>query len=165
MHQSQQISGFAELDLSPEMLQTLERAKYLHPSPVQAGVIPVALEGKDVVGQAQTGTGKTAAFVIPIVEMLDIETKCPDPQSIILVPTRELAVQVHDEFVKLAEGLPIHCTAVYGGAPIRRRTDDCVRTFAKSFDLPPYRCASINCGAVNWQTLRQLYKLVVNLHG
>ena len=90
---------------------------------MQAGVIPVALDGHDVLGQAQTGTGKTAAFVIPILELVDIETRCPDPQAIILVPTRELCVQVHDEFVKLAYGLPISCTALYGGTPIRRQIE------------------------------------------
>jgi len=116
---SQPKTGFEELDLSPEMHNALRRAGYTDPTPVQAGVIPVALDGKDVVGQAQTGTGKTAAFVIPIIEMLDIESKCPDPQAIILVPTRELAVQVHDEFMKLAHGLPIRCAAIYGGTPIR----------------------------------------------
>lgn len=116
-------TGFEKLDLSPEMQRALRRAKYEDPTPVQAGVIPVALEGQDVVGQAQTGTGKTAAFVIPIVELLDIETKCPDPQAIILVPTRELAVQVHDEFEKLAHGLPIRCAAIYGGTPIRRQIE------------------------------------------
>jgi len=119
----QAVSGFDQLDLSPEMLQALKRAKYVTPSPVQAGVIPVALEGADVVGQAQTGTGKTAAFVIPMVEMLDIESNCPDPQAVILVPTRELAVQVHDEFNKLAHGLPIRCAAIYGGTPIRRQIE------------------------------------------
>lgn len=120
---SQPATGFEQLDLSPEMLRALRRAEYIDPTPVQAGVIPVALDGQDVVGQAQTGTGKTAAFVIPIIEMLDIETKCPDPQAIILVPTRELAVQVHDEFMKLAHGLPIRCAAIYGGAPIRRQIE------------------------------------------
>ena len=121
------MSGFEQLDLSPEVLRALERAKYFDPSPVQAGVIPVALEGKDVVGQAQTGTGKTAAFVLPILEMLDLETKCPDPQAVILVPTRELAVQVHDEFVKLAHGLPVTCAALYGGTPIRRQINQLQR--------------------------------------
>lgn len=116
-------SGFEKLDLSREMLQSLERAKYFEPSPVQAGVIPVALDGHDVLGQAQTGTGKTAAFVIPILELVDIETRCPEPQAIILVPTRELCVQVHDEFTKLAYGLPISCTALYGGTPIRRQIE------------------------------------------
>ena len=105
------------------MLRALRRAKYETPTPVQAGVIPVALEGFDVVGQAQTGTGKTAAFVIPILELLDLESDCPDPQAIMIVPTRELAMQVHDEFTKLAHGLPVHCAAIYGGTPIRRQIE------------------------------------------
>lgn len=116
-------SGFDKLDLSPEMRKALRRALYQDPTPVQEGVIPAALDGLDIVGQAQTGTGKTAAFVIPIVEVLDIETKCPDPQALMLVPTRELAVQVHDEFNKLAHGMPIRCTAIYGGTPIRRQIE------------------------------------------
>lgn len=104
-------------------MRALKRASYVDPSPVQAGVIPVALEGHDVIAQAQTGTGKTAAFVIPILELLDIESKAPEPQAIILVPTRELCVQVHDEFNKLAEYLPIRCAAIYGGTPIRRQIE------------------------------------------
>lgn len=114
-------SGFEKLDLSPEMLRSLKRAEYFEPSPVQAGVIPAALDGHDVLGQAQTGTGKTAAFAIPIIELVDIESRCPDPQALILVPTRELCVQVHDEFMKLARGIPVKCTALYGGSPIRRQ--------------------------------------------
>jgi ATP-dependent RNA helicase DeaD len=120
---SQPSSGFEKLDLSPEMLTALRRAEYLEPTPVQAGVIPAALDRIDVVGQAQTGTGKTAAFVIPILEVLDIESTCTDPQALILVPTRELAIQVHDEFNKLAHGMPIRCAALYGGAPIRRQIE------------------------------------------
>ena len=103
------------------MLRSLNRAEYFEPSPVQAGVIPAALDGQDVLGQAQTGTGKTAAFAIPIIEMVDIESKCPDPQALMLVPTRELCIQVHDEFNKLAYDTPVKCVALYGGAPIRRQ--------------------------------------------
>ena len=116
-------SGFEELDLSPEMLRSLKRAEYWEPSPVQAGVIPVALDGHDVLGQAQTGTGKTAAFAIPIIELVDIETRSPEPQAIILVPTRELCVQVHDEFMKLAYGTPVKCIALYGGTPLRKQVN------------------------------------------
>ncbi len=100
-------------------MRALRRADYKEPTPVQSGVIPAALDGIDVVAQAQTGTGKTAAFIIPILELVDLETTCPDPQAIMLVPTRELAIQVHDEFTKLAYGQSIHCVAIYGGTPIR----------------------------------------------
>jgi ATP-dependent RNA helicase DeaD len=112
------------------MLAALDRAGYVEPTPVQAGLIPRALEGADLLGQARTGTGKTAAFAIPILEK--IERRGHAPQALVLVPTRELAVQVRDEFVKLAHGRKTHAVAVYGGTPIRdqieklRRGVDCV---------------------------------------
>jgi ATP-dependent RNA helicase DeaD len=112
------------------MLAALDRAGYIEPTPVQAGLIPRALAGADLLGQARTGTGKTAAFAIPILEK--IERRSHAPQALVLVPTRELAVQVRDEFVKLAHGRKTHAVAVYGGMPIRaqieklRRGADCV---------------------------------------
>jgi len=86
-------------------------------------MIPLALEGVDVVGQARTGTGKTAAFVIPILENLKPRREVRGPQALILTPTRELAVQVRDEAVKLAHGRKVHCVAIYGGKPIRGQID------------------------------------------
>ena len=112
-------SGWEKLALSDEMLRSLHRADYKEPTPVQAGMIAPAVAGLDVLAQAQTGTGKTAAFVIPIIETVDIDNVCPDPQALVLVPTRELVMQVHDEFTKLAHGLPIRCVPIYGGKPIR----------------------------------------------
>ena len=103
------------------MLKALHRAGYEVPSPIQAGLIPEALDEVDVVGQAQTGTGKTAAFVIPIIELLDLDERSKKPQALILVPTRELAVQVSDEVEKLSYGLKVRCVSVYGGMPIRRQ--------------------------------------------
>lgn len=113
------ISTFAEMDLSAVMSEALVQAGYEVPSPVQAGVIPFALQGVDVLGQARTGTGKTAAFAIPILEKLDEEQKGRSPQALVLVPTRELAVQVRDEFAKLAHGRKVKCVPVYGGKPIK----------------------------------------------
>ncbi|NOY40886.1 MAG: DEAD/DEAH box helicase [Planctomycetes bacterium] len=101
------------------MRESLKSAEYLIPSPVQAGIIPVALKGKDVLGQARTGTGKTAAFAIPILELYGQPTRGHKPRSLILVPTRELAVQVRDEIIKLAKGRKTKCLALYGGKPIR----------------------------------------------
>lgn len=100
------------------MLDALSAANYQEPTPIQAGLIPLALEEHDVVGQARTGTGKTAAFVIPILELLDPE-RGRDPQALILVPTRELAVQVKDEVTKLSRGQGVRCAAIYGGTPLR----------------------------------------------
>lgn len=101
------------------MLDALKRAGYEQPTPIQAGFIPVAMDEVDVLGQARTGTGKTAAFVIPILEDLAPLSEIRNPQALILVPTRELAVQVREEFVKLAHGTKTHCVALYGGKPIR----------------------------------------------
>jgi ATP-dependent RNA helicase DeaD len=101
------------------MLAALEAAQYLEPTPIQAGLIPVALTGSDVLGQARTGTGKTAAFVIPTLERLKPRKEVHAPQALVLVPTRELAVQVRDEFEKLAHGRRVSSVALYGGKPIR----------------------------------------------
>jgi ATP-dependent RNA helicase DeaD len=116
-------NGFDAMGLSPIMLKSLERAAYLEPTPIQAGLIPRALAGVDVMGQAQTGTGKTAAFAIPILERLKPHRKAAPPQALVLVPTRELAVQVRDECSKLAEGRHLHVIAVYGGKPIRKQIE------------------------------------------
>jgi ATP-dependent RNA helicase DeaD len=110
---------FRNLGLSKTMLDALAEAAYLEPTPVQAGIIPRALAGVDVLGQARTGTGKTAAFAIPILEQLAPGHKNAPPQALVLVPTRELAVQVRDEFEKLAYGRRVHCVPIYGGKPIR----------------------------------------------
>jgi ATP-dependent RNA helicase DeaD len=112
-------AGFQDLGLSEVMLQSLERAAYAEPTPVQAGIIPRALAGVDVLGQARTGTGKTAAFAIPLLELLKHSRKGSAPQALVLVPTRELAVQVRDEFEKLAHGRRTSCVPIYGGKPIR----------------------------------------------
>ncbi len=116
-------SPFRDLGLSPMMLRSLAAAGYLEPTPIQKGLIPRALAGIDIMGQAQTGTGKTAAFAIPILERVTHSGKGAFPQAIVLVPTRELAVQVRDEFAKLAMGSRLHLVAVYGGKPIRQQTE------------------------------------------
>jgi ATP-dependent RNA helicase DeaD len=110
-------AGFDHLGLSETMLAALRRAAYEKPTPVQAGLIPRAMAGADVVGQARTGTGKTAAFVIPILER--IKGHRPGPQALVLTPTRELAMQVCGELDKLAYGRKVRGLAVYGGKPIR----------------------------------------------
>jgi ATP-dependent RNA helicase DeaD len=114
-----QLPGFDELGLSPTMLEALKEVAYEKPSPVQAGIIPRALAGVDVLGQARTGTGKTAAFGIPILERLEQSGRSPEPRALVLVPTRELAVQVRDEIERLAHARKMRITALYGGKPIR----------------------------------------------
>jgi len=110
---------FGDLPLSGQMQEALRKARYLDATPVQAGTIPLALEGVDVMAQARTGTGKTAAFAIPILERLAQGKRPTMPHALVLVPTRELAVQVRDEFNKLAPDRRNVCVALYGGKPIR----------------------------------------------
>lgn len=118
------ITEFRQLDLSPIMLRALARLNYTTPSPIQAQVIPPALEGSDVLGQARTGTGKTAAFGIPILEMLDPLSECRHPQALILVPTRELAEQVTQELTRLAYGCKTAITCMAGGKHMRRQMQE-----------------------------------------
>jgi len=112
---------FSDLELSPIMMRSLEKLGWSAPSPIQAGVIPYALEGYDVLGQARTGTGKTASFAIPILEQLDPFSENPYPQALVMVPTRELAAQVHGEFEKLAFGCPTRVLEISGGKHMRRQ--------------------------------------------
>lgn len=106
------------------MMEALQKAGYQQPTPIQAGLIPRALAAVDVMGQARTGTGKTAAFVIPILEMLSPRKETHGgPQAMVLVPTRELAVQVEGEVLKLSHGRRVHSVAIYGGKPIRGQID------------------------------------------
>lgn len=110
-----QNSEFGRMGLSREILLALDDAQYETPSPIQQEFIPKALTGEDLMGQAQTGTGKTAAFAIPILQLIKFDENSYDPQALILVPTRELAVQVKDEIEKLAKYTDLECLALYGG--------------------------------------------------
>ena len=112
---------FNELNLSPEMSRAIADCGYTEATYIQSACIPVVMNGGDVIGQSQTGTGKTAAFAIPIIEMLEV-TDRKRPQALILSPTRELAMQVCDEirkFTKYKEG--IRTVAVYGGQQISKQ--------------------------------------------
>ncbi|MDF9809863.1 ATP-dependent RNA helicase DeaD [Aurantimicrobium minutum] len=105
---------FSDLGLSDAVLKSLKDVGYEIPSAIQAATIPILLEGKDVVGLAQTGTGKTAAFALPILSRLDLSQK--SPQALVLAPTRELALQVCEAFEKYASHMKgVHVLPVYGG--------------------------------------------------
>ncbi|EON77410.1 Cold-shock DEAD-box protein A [Lunatimonas lonarensis] len=111
---------FSDLGVSEEILSAVEDMGFTQPSPIQAQTIPLLLEGHDVIGQAQTGTGKTASFAIPIIDMVDVDSN--KPQALILCPTRELAVQVEGEINKLAKyKRRLSSTCIYGGDPIDRQ--------------------------------------------
>ena len=106
--------AFADLALSPAVLKALEDVGYEAPSPIQAQTIPALLEGNDVVGQAQTGTGKTAAFALPILSHVDVSQRAT--QALVLVPTRELAIQVAEAFQRYANHMRgFHVLPIYGG--------------------------------------------------
>ncbi|MDT8282151.1 MAG: DEAD/DEAH box helicase [Gammaproteobacteria bacterium] len=106
---------FSDLGLNKSLLKILEEVGYESPSPIQAQTIPLLLEGRDIIGQAQTGTGKTAAFALPLISKMDLKQQ--DPQLLVLAPTRELAIQVAEAFQKYATYLKdFHVLPVYGGA-------------------------------------------------
>ncbi|GIW78275.1 MAG: hypothetical protein KatS3mg105_0082 [Gemmatales bacterium] len=111
-------SGFHSLKLSAPVLRALAKAKYKQPSPIQAAVVPLALSGADVIGQAQTGTGKTAAFLLPFLNNWK-DKGLPGPEALVLAPTRELVVQVAEEAQKLAPNRHCKTLAIYGGQRIR----------------------------------------------
>jgi ATP-dependent RNA helicase DeaD len=106
--------AFADMGLAPPVLAAVADVGYESPSPIQAACIPVMLQGHDLLGQAQTGTGKTAAFALPILSMIDLARR--EPQALVMVPTRELAIQVAEAFQKYAGRLPgFHVLPIYGG--------------------------------------------------
>ncbi|MGH8140127.1 MAG: DEAD/DEAH box helicase [Steroidobacteraceae bacterium] len=107
-------SGFAALGLPGPLLQALADVGYEAPTPIQAATIPILLAGTDLLGQAQTGTGKTAAFALPVLSRIDLSR--PQPQALVLVPTRELAIQVAEAFQRYAAHLQgFHVLPIYGG--------------------------------------------------
>ena len=112
------VTAFDQLALSKPIFKILDEVGYETPSPIQAQTIPLLLEGRDVVGQAQTGTGKTAAFALPILSNLDLKQK--EPQVLVLAPTRELALQVAEAFQKYAKHIDgFRVLPVYGGQEFR----------------------------------------------
>ncbi|MDR3108420.1 MAG: DEAD/DEAH box helicase [Planctomycetaceae bacterium] len=158
-------SGFAELGLSDTMLDSLKLARYIEPSPIQAGVIPSIMKGTDLMGQARTGTGKTAAFMIPLIELLEQAEPGNDPVVLVLVPTRELAVQVRDEAVKLSFGRNVRVTACYGGKPLakqllrmREGVDVVVGTPGRLLDLMNRGALSLN--SLKWVVLDEADRML-----
>ncbi|HEY8779676.1 MAG TPA: DEAD/DEAH box helicase, partial [Solirubrobacterales bacterium] len=111
------MTPFRELGLQPEIQTALGELGYTEPTPIQEQAIPELLAGNDVIGQAQTGTGKTAAFGLPLLQYLDPSSE--DVQAIVLTPTRELCIQVTQALRAYAEHLPVEIVAIFGGAPIR----------------------------------------------
>jgi len=112
-------NGFADLGLRAELLAALDELGYEEPTPIQREAIPLLLTGRDLLGQAATGTGKTAAFALPALQMIDPSRR--RPQVLVLVPTRELAVQVSEAMFRYGRALDVRVVPVFGGQPIQRQ--------------------------------------------
>jgi ATP-dependent RNA helicase DeaD len=126
----QRPTSFQQLNLHPDIESVLDRVGYKTPTPIQAYLIPRALEGRDVLGQAQTGTGKTAAFLLPFFHSWKPEPG-PGPQALVLAPTRELATQIAEEAVRLSPFSNLKSVCIYGGQRIGGQT----RQMEGGFDL------------------------------
>ena len=146
---------FADLDLRPELLQALSSLGYEEPTPIQCEAVPPLLAGHDVLGTAATGTGKTAAFALPLLDRLPPLAERPGtPTALVLAPTRELAVQVSEAMYKYGRGLGARVLPVYGGTPIgqqlralSRGVDVVVATPGRAVDL-------LGRGALSFDDLR-----------
>ena len=112
---------FADLGLRPELLEALTGLGYEEPTPIQREAIPPLIEGRDLLGQAATGTGKTAAFAIPLLQRLAPQGRSKKPVALVLVPTRELAIQVSEAVHRYGRGLGARVLPIYGGQPIGRQ--------------------------------------------
>ncbi len=116
----EKVMTFEELGLKPQLLKSIKEAGFTAPSPIQAKAIPVILAGKDIVGQAHTGTGKTAAFALPALNNMKLDGSV---ELLVITPTRELATQVSDEIFKYGRNLGVKTVTVYGGSSYKRQLD------------------------------------------
>src|SRR5215208_5972929 len=140
-------TDFTSLNLREEIVQAITELGYSEPTPIQAAMIPIMLSGADVIGQAQTGTGKTAAFALPILQNF---TQQRHVQALILAPTRELALQVADSMNEYGNHLHVRVLAVYGGQPygpqissLNRGVDIVVGTPGRLLDLMERKALNI----------------------
>jgi ATP-dependent RNA helicase DeaD len=148
-------SGFARFGFAPELLKALEAIGYQEPSPIQKAAIPELMLGRDLVGQAQTGTGKTAAFALPMLAALDPEQR--KPQVLVLAPTRELALQVADAFNSYASHLPgVRTLAIYGGADFRDQIHQLKRGVQVVVGTPGRVMDHMRQGTLDLSSLRAL---------
>ena len=112
---------FADLELRPELLRALSGLGYEEPTPIQRQAIPPLLQGRDLLGQAATGTGKTAAFALPVLERIPRHAERGEPMALVLVPTRELAMQISEAMHRYGRDLGARILPIYGGQPIGRQ--------------------------------------------
>jgi ATP-dependent RNA helicase DeaD len=144
---------FADLALRPELLRVLDELGYEEPTPIQREAIPPLLASRDLLGQAATGTGKTAAFALPLLQRLEGGERARDPMAIVLVPTRELAMQVSEAIHKYGRGLSARVLPVYGGQPIHRQLKALKRGVDVVVATPGRALDHINRGTLNLDRL------------
>jgi ATP-dependent RNA helicase RhlE len=137
---------FSALGLGPNITKALLEQGYTEPTPIQSKAVPLILSGRDVIGVAQTGTGKTAAFVLPLLQRLSTEPRRQGLRALIVAPTRELVVQIEENIRQYARHLDVSCTTIYGGvgerpqiAALRRGVDVVVATPGRLLDLMQQR--------------------------
>ena len=148
-------SGFSSFGFSEALLKTLEEKGYKEPSPIQKAAIPELMLGRDLVGQAQTGTGKTAAFALPLLERLEGRSNLP--RVLVLAPTRELAMQVADSFKAYAAGHPhLNVLAIYGGSDFRSQIHALKRGVDVVVGTPGRVMDHMRQGTLNTSGLRSL---------
>jgi ATP-dependent RNA helicase DeaD len=124
-------NSFEPLGLRAELLRALDTLGYEEPTPIQEAAIPALIEGRDLLGQAATGTGKTAAFALPILNGLDARRKITNPTALVLAPTRELAMQVAEAMHRYGRELQVRVLPIYGGQPIGRQ----IRELQRGIDI------------------------------
>lgn len=144
--------GFAHLGLSEPALETLKQIGYRTPSPIQEAFIPIALKGIDCTGQARTGTGKTAAFVLPIIETIDFNS--PKTQALVLAPTRELSEQVATEAKRLSGKSRCRTAVFVGGRPIRAQLDELKKGVQVAVGTPGRVIDLLSRGALNLRDVK-----------
>ena len=148
-------SGFSEFGFSEALLKTLADKGYKEPSPIQKAAIPELMLGRDLVGQAQTGTGKTAAFALPLLERLQGDS--PLPSVLVLAPTRELAMQVAEAFKAYSAGHPhLNVLAIYGGSDFRSQINALRRGVDVVVGTPGRVMDHMRQGTLNTSGLRSL---------
>ena len=147
--------SFQTLGLGPNILQAIEESGYTEPTPIQTAAIPLIIKGKDVIGIAQTGTGKTAAFTLPMLATLERLKgeggRQHKTRALVISPTRELVVQIHDNVEAYAKHVPLRVATVYGGVgegpqkkALRNGVDLVIATPGRLMDLMDQGCADFS---------------------
>ncbi|WP_299467304.1 DEAD/DEAH box helicase [uncultured Gimesia sp.] len=147
-------TSFAELGLDDHLIKHLSEVGYVTPSPIQVELIPIAVTGQDCIGQARTGTGKTAAFSLPILQQIDLRR--PGAQALILAPTRELSEQVAEEIRKLCPDKTLNLAVLVGGKPVRPQENQLKKGAQIAVGTPGRVIDHINRGNLKLNTLKYI---------